>query len=117
MRYIETVLHCIAFCPLSGIEKRPFLGGWFCTKAVVISIRTTDFVRCREVVLLSEGPLWEVRLYIKVTVHYSAFVMDSLSPSVVLPYSSQAVEDINSLLKCWNPKLTLRAVAYNIVSF
>ena len=39
--------------------------------------------------------------------------MDSLSPSVVLPYSSQAVEDINSLLKCWNPKLTLRAVAYH----
>ena len=51
------------FCPLSGIQKRPFLGGWFCTKAVVISIRATDFVRCREVVLLSEGPLWEVRLY------------------------------------------------------
>ena len=37
------------FCPLSGIEKRPFLGGWFCTKAVVISIRTIDFVRYREV--------------------------------------------------------------------
>ena len=31
-----------------------------CTKAVVISIRATDFVGCREVVLLSEGPLWEV---------------------------------------------------------
>ena len=55
------------FCPLSGIEKRPFLGGWFCTKAVVISIRATDFVCCREVVLLSEGPLWEVRLYRKIT--------------------------------------------------
>ena len=51
------------FRPLSGIEKRPFLGGWFCTKAVVISICATDFVRCREVVLLSEGPLWEVQLY------------------------------------------------------
>ena len=24
------------FCPLSGIEKRPFLGGWFCTKAVSV---------------------------------------------------------------------------------
>ena len=31
----------------------------------MISIRATDFVRCREVVLLSEGPLWEVRLYIQ----------------------------------------------------
>ena len=50
-------------CLLSGIEKRPFLGGWFYTKTVVISIRATDFVRCREVVLFSEGPLWEVRLY------------------------------------------------------
>ena len=50
-------------CPLSGIEKRPFLGGWFYTKTVVISIRAIDFVRCREVVFFSEGPLWEVRLY------------------------------------------------------
>ena len=58
------------FCPLSGIEKRPRLGGWFCTKAVVISIRATDFVRCREVVLLSEGPLWEVRLYTLPKVKY-----------------------------------------------
>ena len=57
------------FCPLSGIEKRPFLGGWFSTKAVVISIRATDFVRCREVVLLSEGPLWEVRLYIYIRIY------------------------------------------------
>ena len=31
--------------------------------AVAISIRATDFVRCKEVVRLSEGPLWEVRLY------------------------------------------------------
>ena len=32
---------------------------------IVISIRATDFVRCRQVVLLSDGdgPLWEVRLY------------------------------------------------------
>ena len=57
----------VSECPirLSGIEKRPFFGGCFCTKAVVISIRATDFVRCRQVVLLSDGdgPLWEVQLY------------------------------------------------------
>ena len=45
----------------------------FCTKAVVISIRATDFVRCREVVLLSEGPLWEVRLYITPSPHLFHF--------------------------------------------
>ena len=59
------------FCPLSGIEKCPFVRGWFCTKAVVISIRATDFVRCRKVVLLSEGPLWEVRLYMYVSDIYT----------------------------------------------
>ena len=31
--------------------------------SIVISIRNTAFVRCREVVRFSEGPLWEVRLY------------------------------------------------------
>ena len=30
---------------------------------MVISIRNTDSVRCREVVRFSEGPLSEVRLY------------------------------------------------------
>ena len=30
---------------------------------VVISIRNTAGVHCREVVRFSEGPLWEVRLY------------------------------------------------------
>ena len=32
-------------------------------KTMVISIRNTAGVRCREVVRISEGPLWEVRLY------------------------------------------------------
>ena len=40
-------------CPLSGIKKRPPLGGYLCT--IVISIRNTAFVRCREVVRFSEG--------------------------------------------------------------
>ena len=34
-----------------------------CISTIVISIRNTAFVRCREVVRFSEGPLWEVRLY------------------------------------------------------
>ena len=33
-------------------------------KTMVISIRNTAGVRCREVVRFSEGPLWEVRLYL-----------------------------------------------------
>ena len=49
------------FCPLSGIEKRPLLGGF---TTMVISIRNTDSVRFWEVVRFSEGPLSEVRLYI-----------------------------------------------------
>ena len=32
-------------------------------KTMVISIRNTAGVRCREVVRFSKGPLWEVRLY------------------------------------------------------
>ena len=32
-------------------------------KTMVISIRNTAGVRCREVVRFSEGPLWEVLLY------------------------------------------------------
>ena len=36
---------------------------YICMKTMVISIRNTAGVRCREVVRFSEGPLWEVRLY------------------------------------------------------
>ena len=52
-----------AACPLSGIKKRPLLGGWLNTSSVVISIGTTASVRYREVVHSWEGPLWEVPLY------------------------------------------------------
>ena len=45
-------------CPLSGIKKRPLLGG--CVS--IATMCSTDFVRCREVVRFSEDPLWEVRL-------------------------------------------------------
>ena len=37
-----------------------------------------------------------------------------ISPSVLLPYSIQAVENISSLLKCWDLKVTLKAVAYQV---
>ena len=50
------------FCPLSGIKKCPLLGGCFSITTMLISIRNTELVRCREVVLFSEGPLSEARL-------------------------------------------------------
>ena len=53
------------FCPLSGIEKRPLLGGCFSITTMLISIRNTELVRCREVVRFSEGPLSEARLYLE----------------------------------------------------
>ena len=39
------------------------MGGWLNTSSVVISIGATASVRCREVVRLWVGPLWEVPLY------------------------------------------------------
>jgi len=54
-----------AACPLSGIKKRPLVGGWLNTSSMVISIGATASVRYREVVRSWEGPLWEVPLYIK----------------------------------------------------
>ena len=50
-------------CPLSGIEKRPPLGGYVSIKVMLDTIRNTMVVRCREAVLISEGPLSEARLY------------------------------------------------------
>ena len=50
-------------CPLSGIEKRPPLGGYLSIKVMLDTIRNTTVVRCREAVLFSEGPLSEARLY------------------------------------------------------
>ena len=49
-------------CPLSGIEKRPPLGGYVSIKVLLDTIRNTIVVRCREAVLFSEGPLSEARL-------------------------------------------------------
>ena len=49
---------------MSGIEKRPLLGGCLSIITMEISIRNTECVRCWEVVRFSEGPLSEVRLYI-----------------------------------------------------
>ena len=51
-----------AACPLSGIKKRPLVGGWLNTSSIVISIGATASVRYREVVRSWEGPLWEVPL-------------------------------------------------------
>ena len=45
-----------AACLLSGIKKRPLVGGWLNTTSVVISIGATASVRCREVVHSWEGP-------------------------------------------------------------
>ena len=60
VRYLEVILHCkvpLGARILSGIEKRPLLGGCLSITSMVISIRNTDSVRCREVVRFSEGPL------------------------------------------------------------
>ena len=50
-------------CPLSGIEKRPPLGGYVSIKVMLDAIGNTTVIRCREAVLFSEGPLSEARLY------------------------------------------------------
>ena len=47
-------------CPLSGIKRRPLVGGW-----PLVSIRAIASVRYREVVRSWEGPLWEAPLYIE----------------------------------------------------
>ena len=53
-------------CPprMSGIEKRPPLGGYVSIKVMLDTIRNTMLVRYREAVLFSEaqGPLSEARL-------------------------------------------------------
>ena len=52
-----------AVCPLSGIKKRPLVGGFLYISTIVISIGATASVLYREVVRWWEGPLWEVPLY------------------------------------------------------
>ena len=51
-----------AVCSLSGIKKRPLVGGSLYTSTIVISIGATAGVLYREVVCWWEGPLWEVPL-------------------------------------------------------
>ena len=53
-----------AVCPLSGIKKRPLVGGWFTTSSIVNSIRAIASVRYGEIVRWREGLLWEVPLYV-----------------------------------------------------
>ena len=48
---------------LSRNEKRQLLRGCVCTTIMLNPICNTTFVHCREVVLFSEGPLSEARLY------------------------------------------------------
>ena len=52
-----------AGCPLSGVERCPLLGGSKCTISIGRAIGGMEFVRCTEVVRLSESPLLEVSLY------------------------------------------------------
>ena len=56
-------------CPLSGIKRRPLVGGWLNTSCIVFSIRAIARVRYREVVRSWEGPLWEAPLYIGSHIH------------------------------------------------
>ena len=51
-----------AGCPLSGVERCPLLGGSKCTISTGRAIGGMEFVRCTEVVRLSEGPLLGVSL-------------------------------------------------------
>ena len=51
-----------AGCPLSGVERCPLLGGSKCTISMGRAIGGMEFVRCTEVVHLSESPLLEVSL-------------------------------------------------------
>ena len=48
---------------LSGIKKRPLVGGWFTTSSIVNSISAIASVHYTEIVSWQEGPLWEVPLY------------------------------------------------------
>ena len=56
-------------CPLSGIKKRPLLGGYLCIRTIVISIRNTAFVRCRKVVRSvmggSTAEQWQDRQFVR----------------------------------------------------
>ena len=63
--FVQTdVLWGHAGCPLSGVERCPLLGGSKCTISTGRAIGGMDFVRCTEVVCLSESLLLEVSLYL-----------------------------------------------------
>ena len=51
-----------AGCPLSGVERYLLLGGSRCTASIGRTIGGMEFVRCTEVVRLSESPLIDVSL-------------------------------------------------------
>ena len=68
-------------CPLFRVERCPLLGGSNCTIYMVRSIGGTGFVRCREVVRFSDGPLLEVSLYYyAVLSEHTSSVMGSVLP-------------------------------------
>ena len=66
---LEVILHrllsfggTLADGPLSGVERCPLLGGSKCTISIGRAIGGMEFVRCTEVIRLSESPLLEVSL-------------------------------------------------------
>ena len=60
--FVELISWEHVACPLSGIKRRPLVGGWLNISCIVVSIRAIASVRYREVVRSWEGPLWEVPL-------------------------------------------------------
>ena len=65
-----------AACLLSGIKKRPLVGGWLNTSSVVIQLvpQPVSIIEL-EVVRLWEGPLWEIPLYLVLGVTYIAMML------------------------------------------
>ena len=61
-------------CPLSGIDKRPLLGGYLSIKVMLDTIHNTTVVRCRVTILFSEGLLSEARLYTVISTQCTAEV-------------------------------------------
>ena len=48
---------------------------------------------------------------------HSAIVLDSMSPNVLMPYSCQTVADINTLLRCWKPTISLKPISHPVSYF
>ena len=81
----------------SNLVRLP-LGGYLCVSTTVISICNSAFVRCREVVRFSEGPLWEVRLYTCVGYLNSNLHTVQEQTSVVLTISRSLVQSSCSMV-------------------